>query len=153
MPKPEWGTKRLCASCGAKFYDFNRSEIICPACGAVYDPEAVIRTRRPPRSEPVSERAPKPKAVEEGEEDIGLELPEEEVLVDEEEMVEEDVTEPEIEEEIEEELVEEVEEEVLVVEPEEDEEEAAVIEDAEELGDEEEMDEVVDVDLDEEEER
>jgi uncharacterized protein (TIGR02300 family) len=35
MTKPELGTKRLCASCGAKFYDLLHSPITCPKCGAV----------------------------------------------------------------------------------------------------------------------
>ncbi len=37
MAKPELGTKRLCASCGAKYYDLNKDPIICPKCGAVYE--------------------------------------------------------------------------------------------------------------------
>ncbi|MEZ5786585.1 MAG: TIGR02300 family protein [Xanthobacteraceae bacterium] len=37
MAKPELGTKRLCASCGAKFYDLNHDPITCPKCGAVYE--------------------------------------------------------------------------------------------------------------------
>ena len=37
MAKPELGTKRLCASCGAKFYDLNNDPITCPKCGAVYE--------------------------------------------------------------------------------------------------------------------
>ena len=32
MAKPEWGTKRT-GPCGTKFYDFNKSPIICPRCG------------------------------------------------------------------------------------------------------------------------
>ena len=32
MTKPEWGTKRT-GPCGTKFYDFNKSPIICPSCG------------------------------------------------------------------------------------------------------------------------
>ena len=32
MAKPEWGTKRT-GPCGTKFYDFNKSPIICPGCG------------------------------------------------------------------------------------------------------------------------
>ena len=32
MAKPEWGTKRT-GPCGTKFYDFNKSPIICPNCG------------------------------------------------------------------------------------------------------------------------
>ena len=36
MSKPAKGTKRVCASCGARFYDLSRTPIICPACQAVY---------------------------------------------------------------------------------------------------------------------
>lgn len=46
MAKPEWGTKRMCLSCGARFYDFARSPITCPACGAVFDVESLGRSRR-----------------------------------------------------------------------------------------------------------
>jgi uncharacterized protein (TIGR02300 family) len=37
MTKPELGTKRLCADCGAKFYDLNQAAIACPKCGAVFE--------------------------------------------------------------------------------------------------------------------
>ena len=37
MAKPELGTKRLCAHCGAKFYDLNHAPITCPKCGAVFE--------------------------------------------------------------------------------------------------------------------
>lgn len=36
MAKPELGTKRLCASCGAKFYDLNKDPIVCPKCETVF---------------------------------------------------------------------------------------------------------------------
>ena len=36
MAKVEWGTKRSCQECGAKFYDMRRAEIICPKCDAVF---------------------------------------------------------------------------------------------------------------------
>jgi uncharacterized protein (TIGR02300 family) len=35
MTKPELGTKRLCARCGARFYDLLHSPIVCPKCGTV----------------------------------------------------------------------------------------------------------------------
>jgi uncharacterized protein (TIGR02300 family) len=35
MTKPELGTKRLCASCGTRFYDLVHSPITCPKCGTV----------------------------------------------------------------------------------------------------------------------
>jgi uncharacterized protein (TIGR02300 family) len=37
MSKPELGTKRLCAHCGAKFYDLHHSPITCPKCGRVVE--------------------------------------------------------------------------------------------------------------------
>ena len=46
VSKPEWGTKRMCQSCGVKFYDLRRSPIVCPSCGATFDPEALLRSRR-----------------------------------------------------------------------------------------------------------
>jgi predicted RNA-binding Zn-ribbon protein involved in translation (DUF1610 family) len=37
VAKPELGTKRLCGSCGAKFYDLNKDPIHCPKCGTVFE--------------------------------------------------------------------------------------------------------------------
>jgi len=44
--KPEWGTKRICHNCGARFYDLHRDPIVCPKCGTTFDPEALLRSRR-----------------------------------------------------------------------------------------------------------
>ncbi len=55
MAKPEWGVKRLCQSCATKFYDLGRSPSACPQCGARFDPEALLKSRR---SRPTP--APKP---------------------------------------------------------------------------------------------
>lgn len=46
MAKPEWGMKRTCQSCGARFYDMRRDPILCPICQAVYEPERQPRPRR-----------------------------------------------------------------------------------------------------------
>ena len=46
MAKPEWGTKRICLSCGARFYDFQKDPVTCPACGTVFDPAAQSKPRR-----------------------------------------------------------------------------------------------------------
>ena len=46
MAKPEWGRKRTCQSCGTKYYDFNKSSIICPACGVVFDTDLFLKTRK-----------------------------------------------------------------------------------------------------------
>jgi uncharacterized protein (TIGR02300 family) len=42
VAKPELGTKRLCANCGAKFYDLNKDPIHCPKCGTVYEIAPVV---------------------------------------------------------------------------------------------------------------
>jgi len=47
VAKPELGTKRLCASCGAKFYDLNHDPIVCPKCGTVYEVAALTARARP----------------------------------------------------------------------------------------------------------
>jgi uncharacterized protein (TIGR02300 family) len=44
--KPEWGTKRICLNCGARFYDLQRDPIVCPACATPFDPAAQNRPRR-----------------------------------------------------------------------------------------------------------
>ncbi|MGY9006635.1 MAG: FYDLN acid domain-containing protein, partial [Alphaproteobacteria bacterium] len=36
MAKPEWGVKRTCQECDAKFYDMCREKLICPKCEAVF---------------------------------------------------------------------------------------------------------------------
>jgi uncharacterized protein (TIGR02300 family) len=46
VAKPDWGTKRVCLSCGAKFYDLNRESIVCPSCGTPYDATASAKPRR-----------------------------------------------------------------------------------------------------------
>jgi uncharacterized protein (TIGR02300 family) len=47
VAKPELGTKRLCAHCGARFYDLNHSPAACPKCGAVFEAVAVTARSRP----------------------------------------------------------------------------------------------------------
>ena len=46
MAKPEWGAKRICHNCGARYYDMRRDPIICPKCGTEFDPEAVLKSKR-----------------------------------------------------------------------------------------------------------
>jgi uncharacterized protein (TIGR02300 family) len=47
VAKPELGTKRLCGSCGAKFYDLNKDPIVCPKCHAVMALAALTARSRP----------------------------------------------------------------------------------------------------------
>jgi len=46
LAKPEWGLKRTCLSCGARFYDMQRNPIVCPTCETEFDPLALVRPRR-----------------------------------------------------------------------------------------------------------
>jgi uncharacterized protein (TIGR02300 family) len=125
VAKPEWGIKRHCQSCGAKFYDFGRSPIVCPACGTVFDVETLTRSRR---ARPAAR-----------------ETAEEEPAAHDEDLATEDQVEGADELE--------ADEDEDVVAPDEDEEDAAVIEDASDLGDDEDVSEVIDDDLDEDPDR
>ena len=46
MAKPEWGVKRICPNCGARYYDMRKDPPVCPTCGTQYDPEALLKSRR-----------------------------------------------------------------------------------------------------------
>jgi uncharacterized protein (TIGR02300 family) len=46
VAKAEWGLKRICPNCGTRYYDFRKDPPTCPACGTVYDPEALLKSRR-----------------------------------------------------------------------------------------------------------
>jgi uncharacterized protein (TIGR02300 family) len=62
MAKAEWGLKRTCQSCGARFYDLSKDPISCPKCGAEYDPEVLLKSRR---GKPAPAPKPVPAVVEE----------------------------------------------------------------------------------------
>jgi uncharacterized protein (TIGR02300 family) len=57
MAKPELGTKRVCVSCGTRFYDLTKVPAVCPKCGT----EQPIEQPRPRRTggNVVEERRPK----------------------------------------------------------------------------------------------
>ena len=59
MAKPELGTKRLCSNCSAKFYDLNKTPIVCPKCQTVME-LAAVSARRP---EPVRAAAAEEEVV------------------------------------------------------------------------------------------
>jgi uncharacterized protein (TIGR02300 family) len=119
VAKPEWGTKRICPSCGTRYYDMQHDPIVCPKCQTPFDPEALLRARRSRPVAPV-ERELEPVAAEDIDPEIEAEQPEA------------------IEEE-------EEEDEAAVPLAETEEEEEEIIEDASELGeDEDDMAEVID---------
>ncbi|MBR1734363.1 MAG: FYDLN acid domain-containing protein [Alphaproteobacteria bacterium] len=45
MDKKDWGIKRVCIGCGARFYDFNKTPIVCPSCGMIHDPEYLSKRK------------------------------------------------------------------------------------------------------------
>ena len=92
MAKPEWGTKRICPSCGTRYYDLLREPVICPKCATPFDAEAFLRSRRARPAPPVEKElepvgadeldadveAEEADAVEEEEEAVPVEEAEEE---------------------------------------------------------------------------
>ena len=85
MAKPELGTKRVCVSCGARFYDLGKQPAICPKC-STEQPAEQPRLRRAAGNVVEDKRRAKPAVV------PGLEDADVEVEVAEEE-AEEDVLE------------------------------------------------------------
>jgi hypothetical protein len=54
-PRSRLGTKWECFSCGAKFYDLNRPEPLCPRCGAnqFERPKTVSKLKQPQQAAPM----------------------------------------------------------------------------------------------------
>ena len=46
MAKADLGIKRACLSCCMKFYDFNRTPIICPGCSTEFSLENLLTSRK-----------------------------------------------------------------------------------------------------------
>jgi uncharacterized protein (TIGR02300 family) len=82
VAKPEWGTKRICPSCGTRYYDLLREPVICPKCATPFDPEAFLKSRRSRPTAPV-EREVEPVGADEL--DTELETEEAEAAEEEEE--------------------------------------------------------------------
>ena len=135
MARPEWGVKRTCLSCGARFYDLQREPIVCPACGAAVDAAVQSKPRRA-RAMPTTRVAAVPVAAEVEPEaavvgvevDLDTDLAEEEETEEDQEVVASEAAEDEGEEE----------------------EGESAIEDVSELGDDD-MTDVIDTEIDEEE--
>ena len=53
MAKPDLGTKRVCPSCAARFYDLQKRPIECPKCAFTFEPEMLLKQRRTRVPEPV----------------------------------------------------------------------------------------------------
>jgi uncharacterized protein (TIGR02300 family) len=83
VAKPEWGTKRICPSCGTRYYDLMHRPVICPKCATPFDPEAFLKSRRARPAAPV-EKELEPVGAEELDTDVETEE-EGDVAVEEEE--------------------------------------------------------------------
>lgn len=54
LVKADLGIKRVCPSCGARFYDLQKRPIECPKCQFSFEPEALYKQRRPRTPEAVA---------------------------------------------------------------------------------------------------
>ena len=86
MAAPELGTKRVCVSCGTRFYDLTKLPAVCPKCGTEQPPDVprprrsggnVAEEKRPKKVAPVAEDADVEVEVESADEEA-----EEDVLED-----------------------------------------------------------------------
>jgi uncharacterized protein (TIGR02300 family) len=90
VAKPEWGAKRICPSCGTRYYDLLHRPVICPKCSTPFDPEAFLKSRR---ARPVAPVEKELEPVGAGELDADVEAEEAEVAGDEEEALPEEAEE------------------------------------------------------------
>ncbi|MEL7056185.1 MAG: TIGR02300 family protein [Pseudomonadota bacterium] len=60
MADPELGTKTVCPTCEAKFYDLNKRPAVCPKCSYSFDPadETVQATKTKVRTAAAKEAVP-----------------------------------------------------------------------------------------------
>lgn len=72
MAKPDLGKKRICLSCGARFYDLSREPIVCPKCDTELDLAALLKASRAKPTPPKVEK-PKVKAVVVVDDDVEIE--------------------------------------------------------------------------------
>ena len=62
MAKPDLGKKLTCPSCGARFYDLNKSPATCPKCETVVEAQPLLKPKRqaPEAAKPVKPKKPVP---------------------------------------------------------------------------------------------
>ena len=74
MAHSDLGTKRQCPSCSSRFYDLNKRPISCPKCQYAFEPEVLLKSRKPRAAEKPKEAAPAVVEVEEEEEEVDKEF-------------------------------------------------------------------------------
>lgn len=87
MAKEEWGTKRVCPKCGARFYDLKKEPVTCIECGTEFVPEPVLKTKQPVAAAPVAEKKEAPSEDEsdgddEDDETKGLDLGDDDIEIE-----------------------------------------------------------------------
>lgn len=70
------GLKRICTSCGTRFYDLNKRPIICPSCSTEFTGDIKVKARRG--------RLPVESKKEEPQKASAVEIDEDEILVEDE---------------------------------------------------------------------
>jgi uncharacterized protein (TIGR02300 family) len=75
LVKADLGTKRVCPSCSARFYDLQKRPIECPKCAFAFEPESLYKQRRSRPAEP-EKAIERPAGKEEIESRDGLETAE-----------------------------------------------------------------------------
>lgn len=74
VPKTDLGKKLTCPSCGARFYDLNKSPATCVKCEHTFDAQPVLKPKRQPAAEPKKKVVAKVEEVEEEDEDVDDDL-------------------------------------------------------------------------------
>jgi uncharacterized protein (TIGR02300 family) len=74
VAKPELGNKHHCQNCGTRFFDLNKSPVVCPKCGTVSQALPLSRAAHSAAAdEDETEAAPVPELVSLEEADAGEE--------------------------------------------------------------------------------
>ncbi len=81
MVKADLGTKRVCPSCAARFYDLSKRPIECPKCSYSFEPEAMYKQRRPRQPE-AAVAAPVTREAEDDEEEEVAETEDDDAIVE-----------------------------------------------------------------------
>lgn len=63
MVKPEWGTKRICPSCNARFYDLQKDPVACPMCGSTFSLEELLKVKKTRTTKSDAKKATAKKSV------------------------------------------------------------------------------------------
>lgn len=70
LAKPEWGSKRSCSGCEAKYYDFQRDPIVCPKCGEKFVVASTTRAKRSRAARPATAANENTKVVADSDEGV-----------------------------------------------------------------------------------